>query len=386
VIGAGMIGAAAARHLAEAGRRIAVIGPPEPAERSSSLGPFASHYDAGRITRIIDVDPLWSELAARSIGRYRDLTDRSGVAFHEPVGLAWIKQADQLEQSLETAVERGGDVRLVDPDQLRRETGIAAPVIDGLGCAYEGPPAGFVNPRRLVEAELRLAGHAGATVVPSVVTGLRRSARSISVTGPFGEVVSEKVLMATGMYGGRLAGNAPTGADVAMTRWPRTTVRLELNHKPDLPSLIAFQVREPGIDRIYWVPPVRYPDGRIMLKIGGVYEHSEPLQDEDQITTWFQGAGSADEATALRGAVHELLPEATVVSWESVPCVVTETETGYPYLGWIDEDLAVAVGGNGGAAKSCDEIGRLAASLFEGEGRVIDPGLDLSPFEPLLQS
>lgn len=52
VVGRGLIGTAAARHLSHRGHRVALIGPSEPACRHRHRGPFGSHYDEGRITRI----------------------------------------------------------------------------------------------------------------------------------------------------------------------------------------------------------------------------------------------------------------------------------------------------------------------------------------------
>jgi len=75
VIGRGLIGSAAARHLAEAGVSTALIGPAEPAERTSSPGPFSSHADEGRITRVTARNRQWATLAARSITRYPDIAD-----------------------------------------------------------------------------------------------------------------------------------------------------------------------------------------------------------------------------------------------------------------------------------------------------------------------
>ena len=49
VIGRGMIGAAAARHLSKMGHDVALIGPDEPADFSRHDGVFGSHYDEGRI-------------------------------------------------------------------------------------------------------------------------------------------------------------------------------------------------------------------------------------------------------------------------------------------------------------------------------------------------
>ena len=45
-------------------------------------------------------------------------------------------------------------------------------------------------------------------------------------------------------------------------------------------------------------------------------------------------------------------------------CVVTETKTDRPYIDKVHAQLGVAIGGNGYAAKSSDEIGRIAAALM----------------------
>ena len=51
-----------------------------------------------------------------------------------------------------------------------------------------------------------------------------------------------------------------------------------------------------------------------------------------------------------------------------------------PYIGMVDDGIGVAVAGNGSAAKSSDELGRLGASLFGEVGW--DSGLDPSLFTP----
>ena len=86
VIGRGLIGSAAACHLTEMTDGVVVVGPNEPAERSSHTGVFASHYDEGRMARIVDPMPEWSITAKRSIARFGDLERRSGIAFFTPAG------------------------------------------------------------------------------------------------------------------------------------------------------------------------------------------------------------------------------------------------------------------------------------------------------------
>lgn len=86
VVGRGLMGAAAARHLARQADGVAVIGPDEPGDRKAHQGVFASHYDEGRITRTIDPDRNWALLANRSIGRYGEIARDSGVDFYREAG------------------------------------------------------------------------------------------------------------------------------------------------------------------------------------------------------------------------------------------------------------------------------------------------------------
>ncbi|MDH4364256.1 MAG: hypothetical protein OEY70_09270, partial [Acidimicrobiia bacterium] len=109
-------------------------------------------------------------------------------------------------------------------------------------------------------------------------------------------------------------------------------------------------------------------DGRLCLKIGGALASDPKAVTDEELVDWFHGNGDSAEAEALTDTLRALLPGVAITSVTSSPCVITNTPTGHPYVGWLDDGLAVAIGGNGEAAKSCDEIGRLAASLFGAEG------------------
>ena len=45
-------------------------------------------------------------------------------------------------------------------------------------------------------------------------------------------------------------------------------------------------------------------------------------------------------------------------------CVITETRSDLPYIDTVHAQLGVAIGWNGYAAKSSDEIGRLAVAMM----------------------
>ncbi len=372
VVGRGLIGSAAARHLAESGMQVVVIGPDEPADRRLSLGPFCSHPDEGRITRVAGRTPIWSQMAARSIQRYADISERSGIDFHHACGL--VSSSPIADKWIENSEIAGGNALLVDQQWVFDQTGISLnndhPVL------YEGAPAGYINPRRLIKAQNKLAEVAGAMVVKEAASSLRHTNSGHSVAGMWGSVTAQRVLVTTGAFGSELL-----NCSLDLRRMPRTTVTAEMPFNEEIPSLICVDPPDERLDEIYWVPPVRYRDGRVALKIGGSLRNSSPVP-QAALTEWFNGDGDPTETEALKNSLISLLPGVQIDSWAQKPCVVTNTATEHPYIGWVEEGVAVAIGGCGSAAKSSDELGRLASTLFMPGGW--DDSLPASAFEPIL--
>ena len=379
MIGRGMIGSAAARHLAEGGTSCAVVGPAEPDEwadvsnRQTSGGPFSSHFDEGRITRVAGRSTTWAELAARSIGRYRDIEARSGIAFHTGAGL--VATLETIDDWIDAGLIMGSDIRKVERDWVEERYGIALsgqhPV------AFEGAPAGHINPRRLVAAQSALAEQAGAVVIDGVAEAIERVDGSFEVTGTWGSTRADRVLLATGGFG-----QALLGAELVVHRHPRTILLAETDVADGLPSLIVGDPPDARLSGIYWVPPVQYPDGRRCLKIGGSTLEDRSVSDPDALIEHFHSDGYGPEMEALEATLRALLPGVAFSSVTARPCVTTDTASDHPYVGFVEDGVAVAVGGNGSAAKSSDEIGRLAASLFTDDGWT--DHLDPSVFAPQL--
>ena len=117
VVGAGMMGAAAARHLSVQTDDVALIGPGEPADRKTHKGVFSSHYDEARITRGFDGDPVWAELAQRSIHRYDEIEAKSGIRFFTEAGCLFTGNGkglagDYVSRALSSADRLGLGVEL----------------------------------------------------------------------------------------------------------------------------------------------------------------------------------------------------------------------------------------------------------------------------------
>ncbi len=125
VTGRGMIGAAAAKYLAQAGHEVVLIGPQEPVERASHDGVFGSHYDEGRITRSLDADPFWSEVSRASIARYREIETASGIAFFTECGAMMAGPAQHAG--------------IAEIEAVRQAAGIVAETFDTAGLRARFP-------------------------------------------------------------------------------------------------------------------------------------------------------------------------------------------------------------------------------------------------------
>ncbi|MGP4726238.1 FAD-dependent oxidoreductase [Agrobacterium deltaense] len=385
VVGRGMMGAAAARHLAETVDGVALIGPGEPADIKSHQGVFASHYDEARITRTIDGDADWALLANRSIARYADIAARSGVEFYAPVGCLMV------------GPERGGDNPFVDDvRKAAARLGVSTELLDGEGLesrfpyfsfepgcegVFERDNAGYVNPRGLVKAQAILAEMAGVTLVDDIVVSTREEDGRVRVETASGAVyTADRVLVAAGGFS---ITKDLLPQPVALDVYARTVAFFEvdegdLDQYAEMPSLI-YEPRD-TTKYIYLLPPVRYPDGKFYLKIGGDPDDKR-LGSDPEIREWFRSGGRESVRDHLSEIVGSLVPSIDLSRDSMAACVVSKTQSGYPAIGFTaSPKIAVLTGGNGTAAKSSDEIGRLGAVLLR-DGEIAD-GAFSTDFKP----
>ncbi|MDU0363026.1 FAD-dependent oxidoreductase [Rhizobium sp. 25PS6] len=364
VIGRGMMGAAAAKYLARQADGVAVIGPDEPVDRKTHQGVFASHYDEGRITRTIDPDRNWALLANRSIDRYGEIARDSGIDFYREVGCVVVAPTggDYLEKTRRAAVSLGVETSLLDEQGLKAAFPFFA-FPDGGAGVFEARGAGHISPRKLVKAQSLLAEQAGAAVIRDHVVSIRSEGGSAAVETSGGLIYrAEKVLLAAGGFS--ISENL-LPQPVAMTVYARTVTLFEVSDA-DAARLVAMPsliLRAPGID-IYLLPPIRYPDGKFYLKIGGDPDDLT-LSDDTEMRAWFKTEGRDTVRAHLKRIVEGLVPDMVPLSISTAACVVSHTESGYPMIGYSSSpEIAVLTGCAGTSAKSSDEIGRLGAELL----------------------
>lgn len=376
IVGRGMTGSAASRHLSEQVPGVALIGPDEPEFKATHEGAFGSHYDEGRITRTIDPDENWARLANSSIARYRDIEARTGVTFFGEkgclvAGLTTGRAQEHMIDVRQSAARLGVDTQDFGDEGLRA----TFPYFNfpaGSDAVFEATNAGYISARNLVAAQTKLTELAGGTVIREEVTAIHQRDGHVEIVVVDGSTITAaKVLVATGGFTNR-PGLLPERLD--LTVYGRTVAFFEVDAREAarlaaMPSLIVK--REDAMLGIYKLPPIRYPDGRFYLKIGG-----DPvdisLPEESDVRAWFRTDGDADTRAHLIANMSELVPDLKIASIHTSSCVVSYTPTGYPAIGWTSEPSIVVMAGCGGAsAKSSDEIGRLGAELLL-HGRIID--------------
>ena len=379
VIGAGLIGSAAARHLAESGLSVQLLG----ARQGNTWGIHASHYDEARITRLVGPDLVWADLAQSAIERYSDLESRSGVRFHTPCGHV------RIDHPLGHPSSRLKDVRAVAASRLSLSAGSSIRELSAVDAMQEHPflnlaldavahmdpaPSGIIHPRRLIDAQHVLIRKAGGEVRAVVIEEVVRHSAGFSARSSDGtDFQGRKVLVATGSY----VNHFPlTPERLAVDVRPETVLLVETNESlraelDRMPGMLwDFEPTDgqgpQGIDSVYILPPVLYPDGRWYLKIGADHDEDVDVSSIASMHRYMKGKGSQQTAHELSSIVDWLIPVLKGAPRTTKPCLLSYSPHGRPMIDEVADGWYVAVAGCGKSAKSSDESGRLASELVQG--------------------
>lgn len=366
IVGRGLFGAAAARHLATMQDGVAVVGPDEPADRQAHRGVFASHYDEGRMSRINDPVWEWSITATRSIARYATIEAESGIKVFTPAGYAGFGPSGTPAMAEAERIGRanGADCARIDAGAARRRFSCLA-FPDGNEVLVETGSAGYISPRAMVEAASKIAEARGATLIREAAARVRAAPGGVEVETDGGALHrAEKVLVATGGFTGacglspRPLATTVYGRTVALFRIPAALA----SEFAGMPTLGDFS------SGAYILPPILYPDGQLYLKIGLGRPVDPRMTTRQDLTRWFKSPGSAENREEFVRYLTALIPALNdCPDRHTDSCVVTATASGLPYIDFVHDDrIAVAVGGNGKGAKSGDDWGYAAARLMAG--------------------
>lgn len=364
VIGAGMWGSACKRHLVEMGAKVALVGPAEPDHPAIHGGVFASHYDQARITRRLASHLDWSRAAAASMDRYADIEALGGLPFFHQVGalMAGPETGTGSDHILGTKVvaEREGTDHIALRGASLRAQFQYFEFPDGILGLFEAG-GGWINPRAHVVAEINAARANGVTLVRDEVVDVQENSDGVIVRCAGGEELqAERVVVACGAFS-KATGLLPE--PVPLKVYARTIAFVEIDDAEadrlkDMPSVVYFFPNGEG--DCYILPPVRYPNGKTYLKIGGDPNDIE-LTTVAEMKEWFRGGGDPKAGSYMAEQLFKLMPELASQGVTFGSCATSFTPRDNPLIYGQSERVFALTGGNGAGAKCADEIGRLGA-------------------------
>ncbi|WP_281158758.1 NAD(P)/FAD-dependent oxidoreductase [Thermus oshimai] len=192
VVGAGIVGAASAYRLAEAGLRVLLL------EKEAAFAQGSTGRSAAGV-RVQFSEPVNVLLSYRSILEYRALPE----ARYRPIGYLFLVPealAGAQEEALRTQTALGVPVRRLS---LEEAEGLVPFRKEGLAFATFGPLDGVIDPHGATAFYLQRARALGAEVrFAEPVVGAERVGRGFRVYTPKGAHEAPLVLLATGAWTG----------------------------------------------------------------------------------------------------------------------------------------------------------------------------------------
>ena len=386
VVGKGLIGSSAAKYLCQSKENVALIGPDEPANGYNATV-YASHYDQARIQRVIGKDNIWTSLNLHSALRYNELEEESGIRFHSGVGCLYVNPHgtdDYLEQAPAQAklfslqlehFNDGNGINKRFPDF--NFPGISKGI-------FESAPAGFINPRLLIQTQLKIFEKNNGTVFNDVVTMISHKNNDYEVTCHTGEYYYAKnVLLCPGAFinfFNLIENKLAVTLKSESTIWTKVDEE-EARRLSALPSLI-YEMNSSQISNIYLIQPVLYPDGNYYLKMGANLPQDVYFENISDVNEWFVNGKSDLNLPALKKALETIIPGLNVKQILTKRCIVSFTAHRKPYVGKMDDNrLFVACGGNGYSAMCSDALGNLASQLVTTD--MFPRGYSFESFKPV---
>ena len=364
VIGRGLIGSAAARHLAIQGANVALVGPSEPTNLKTHTGVFSSHYDSARIVRILDSLAHNCQISQESIKRFKPLEQETSINFFQEVGyLAVSNNSSFLEDMSAQANNYYPKMEIFSSEQLSERFPYFQFPIDVRGI-FQAKNAGWLDPRKNIAAQNKALENFGGIVVDETVIAIEKNEKYITVKTEQSTLKCKKCIISTGAFA-NIGNIIPRSIDYGVV--PHTAVLGEvsedqLSNLKGMPTL-SYRLGDEPNKFLYFLPPVEYPNGKHYVKIGNALG-DEMAKDKQSLQDWFQSDGDKEKIPWLTGALKELLPSVTFNGFHSVSCVTTTSPTGGNYIDQFEDERFYALFAGGGyCAKSADELGYITAEF-----------------------
>lgn len=363
-----MIGSSAAKYLSQSKQNVLLIGPDEEISEKEGIV-FSSHYDQSRVQRIIGKDETWTMLNQQSANEYDSLENTTGIQFHSNVGCIYVnpygrdayldkvptlaKKFNQNYQSFSDS--KGIHSSFPDLNFPAASNGI-----------FEPSPSGYINPLLLIKAQLKVFENNGGEILNDTVSGISYTNNEIKISTINGDIYySKKILLTAGAFTNffnllkrklalKLKGETNIRARVSVNE----AQRLE-----KIPSLL-YEIMVPGIQNIYLIHPLQYPDGNYYVKMGANFPGDILFDSLDDIRDWFKSESNYRDLKTMNDALMKIIPSLSIKECALKKCIVAFTTHGKPYIGEANKGLYFVAGGNGYSAMCSDALGKIAATFL----------------------
>jgi sarcosine oxidase len=348
IVGAGVMGAAAACEVARRGARVALI------DQARPPNPRAASTDHSKVFRFAYPDTLYAGLAAEALAGWRALEAETGARLLTPTGLLLMGKAESRIEGETAAALRA--LGLEAEMMTAAETAARFPQFNPAAFAHAvlDPSGAITHAERAVRAMVALAGRRGAALIDSVrVTGFAPAAGSKVRIITEGETLEcSRVLVAAGPWTRRLL---PSLADhLVTTRQEIVYFEPRAHHEAfaagRFPTFIDFGSGFYGF-------PIHHANS---IKIGNHHRGVPVEMDEEPVV--------GDEFIArCRDFFAEFIPRlADAQVRETRICVYNNTPDEDFIIDWHAEleNVLLATGFSGHGFKFGPVIGQVCADLL----------------------
>jgi monomeric sarcosine oxidase len=354
IVGAGVMGAAAACELAHQGVNVILI------DQASMPNPLAASVDHSKVFRFAYPDPFYVKLAVDALGRWRELESTTGTSLLTRTGALLIgnpKPSFETE-CYKAMLSLGLETELLD----RSQVGERFPQFNNSAFAYAvfDPSGGILYAEAAVRALVDLARRRGVeTAEGERVINIRKGARSsVSIVTESGtEIECERAMIASGPWSRKLLPHL----DHKLTTTRQELVYFQPDHAKYHQSFEAnafpiFLELESG----FYGFPVHH---RGAMKIAN--HHKGPVVDPDSV-----GEPVGEQfIESCRAFFSRFIPDLVSASvLETRMCLYNNTPDDDFIVDWHPQldDVLLVTGFSGHGFKFGPTIGRIAADLLIG--------------------
>lgn len=261
VVGAGVMGSAAAWRLAGRGRHVVVL------EQFDLWHDRGSSHGSVRVFRFSYDDPLYVEMAMQAFPLWRELEEESGRTILTVTGGFDCGPSDRLDANAKALASRGASFQMIDGAELMRRFPAISLAADAP--VLQQPDAGFIFAELAVRTFADRAVEQGAEIRErSPVLGLRTSDDRVEVMTAEETFRAPVAIVTAGAWARRLLAGA--GIDLPVVSSRETVAFFAVRDEPPLPVLVE------------WTSPPTYalPSPGEGLKAG--WHRSGPEAEPDQ--------------------------------------------------------------------------------------------------------